>query len=117
MATDGTARPGRARWTAVALANLLTGCLGVPALLVLLLFVRSYPLVWIGLGSRDPNDNDGILPWILLLGPLWAGTVALWFLVNLGVARLTGLRGRRFWWTGAGLAAVPTVLLALYSAI
>ncbi|WP_030269702.1 hypothetical protein [Streptomyces sp. NRRL B-24484] len=117
METDETARPGRVRWTAVVLADLLTGCLGVPALVMVLLFVRSYPLVWIGLGSRDPNDNDGILPWILVVGPLCAVTVAVWFLVNLGVARLTGLRGRRFWWTGAGFSAVPTALLALYSAI
>ncbi|MCU7822078.1 hypothetical protein [Kitasatospora sp. DSM 101779] len=117
MDTDDTARPGRGRWTAAVLANLLAGCLGVPALFVLLLFVRSYPLAWLGLGSRDPNDNDGILPWILLLGLLITAFLSVWVLVNLLVARLTGLGGRRFWWTGAALCLVPTALLALYDAL
>ncbi|MFB7666956.1 hypothetical protein ACFC1R_23910 [Kitasatospora sp. NPDC056138] len=117
---DGTA-PDRAdggaggplSWLASVTANLGLGYLGVLPLGMVVVFCRNYPLVWLGLGTRDPNDNDGILPWIILLTVVLGFCLGLWFLVNLAVRRMTGLRGPRYWPVSGLTTLLPTGVFSI----
>ncbi|MER7755567.1 hypothetical protein [Kitasatospora sp. NPDC097643] len=106
------AAPGRVRWAAPVAANLALGFVFVVPLLLTLLFLVNYPLAWLGLTQREPTENDGPGVWVFALALVWTFFGLLWWLVNLGVGRLTGLRGRRYWWVVAGLPLLPSLVMS-----
>ncbi|MFD7596070.1 hypothetical protein ACFV6D_23890 [Kitasatospora sp. NPDC059812] len=109
------ARPRRAAWAAWAAPVLVNVALGLAAMVPLmftLVFFLNYPLVWLGLGQREPTENDGPMVWVVAGVVVWTVFGLLWWLVNLGLRSLTGLRGRRYWWVSAGLLLVPTVVFS-----
>ncbi|MER7846259.1 hypothetical protein ABTZ03_20165 [Kitasatospora sp. NPDC096077] len=100
--------------TAVVL-NLLLGLPGVVPVWLLYQFAVNWPLAALGWTDREPTDNDGILPWLLLPGPVVLGSGALWWLANRAVRRRTAPGGSRagYWLTSVLLTLVPTLVLII----
>ncbi|MER8101185.1 hypothetical protein [Kitasatospora sp. NPDC094016] len=94
------------------LVNVALGFAALVPLMFTLVFFLNYPLVWLGLGQREPTENDGPMVWVVAGVVVWTVFGLLWWLVNLGLRGLTGLRGRRYWWVSAGLLLVPTLVFS-----
>ncbi|MET8113234.1 hypothetical protein [Streptomyces prasinus] len=108
-------RPLR-RWGAPLAVNLILGVVAVVPLWLSTMFVLSYPLAGLGLASREPTDNDGMLPWTVVLALVWAVFLALWIPLNQWARPESCARGR-YWAASAGLVPVPMVLLVVLSVL
>ncbi|MEE1753550.1 hypothetical protein [Streptomyces sp. SP18CS02] len=97
------------KWAMSTGVNLLLGILAIIPLWMLLLFVLNFPLASMGLSEREPTENDGMLPWLIILVPLLVGTAALWLTLNALMRRRTGLPGRSYWSISSATVLVPTV--------
>ncbi|MEF9904062.1 hypothetical protein [Streptomyces sp. P9-A2] len=104
------------RWGAPLAVNLILGVVAVVPLWLSMMFVVSCPLAEPGPTSREPTDNDGMLPWVMILIPVWAVFLALWIPLNQWV-RPESCARRRYWTASAGLVPVPMVLIAVLSAL
>ncbi|WP_326752890.1 hypothetical protein OIE73_14045 [Streptomyces hirsutus] len=102
------------RWGAPPAVNLILGVVAVVPLWLSMMFVVSYPLAGLGLTSREPTDNDGVLPWMTILILVWAVFLALWIPLNQW-ARPECCARRRYWATSAGLVPVPMTVLVVLS--
>ncbi|KAF3469611.1 hypothetical protein GL259_15235 [Streptomyces sp. Tu 3180] len=76
-----------------------------------MMFAVNHPLAELGLTTREPTDNDGTLPWVMLLTPVWAVFLALWIPLNALARPEAGVPGRRYWTVGSGLVLTPMVFL------
>ncbi|MFJ3221024.1 hypothetical protein ACIPLC_34510 [Kitasatospora sp. NPDC086801] len=97
------------------LVNLLLGVPGVVPVWLFYHFATNWPLAALGWTSREPTENDGMLPWLMLPGPLVAGSTILWCLANRAVRRRTAPAGVRavYWLTSVLLTLVPTFVLII----
>ncbi|MFE6283293.1 hypothetical protein [Streptomyces sp. NPDC057877] len=113
------ARPSAPRTWALPIAlNLAIGVVAVVPLGFLMFFLSSFPLAALGLTSREPTENDGMLPWAILLVPMWALLLGLWGSVNAWLREGRPVAGRRYWSVGAAVALVPFLtLIALIAVI
>ncbi len=109
-------RPLR-RWGAPLAVNLILGVVAVVPLWLSMMFAADYPLAGLGLTSREPTDNDGMLPWVMFLVPVWAAFLALWIPLNLLVRPASCTRPGRYWATSAGLVPVPMAVLVVLSSL
>ncbi|WP_232033253.1 hypothetical protein [Streptomyces lincolnensis] len=94
-----------------ALANLGLGIIAVVPLWFLLLFAVNFPLAGMGFTSREPTENDGMLPWALLLVPLWGLFLGMWIPVNLLMRDRSELSAGRYWSLASLVSLSPTVVL------
>jgi len=85
---------------------------GLVPLCALWLFAREWPLAALGLTERDPTDNDGMLPWLMILLPLWLVFLLLWFPFNYWMLRRYRLPERRYWAAGTLLTLLPFAITA-----
>lgn len=108
-----TLDPPRWGWTACAALNLLLGCLGTIPFGLTVRFVLVHPLAGLGLMSRDPTDNDGVLPWLIVLAVLLTVFAALWIPANLILRRTRGAGLKRYWLVSTALVILPTVVYGL----
>ncbi|MFC5667964.1 hypothetical protein ACFP3U_33990 [Kitasatospora misakiensis] len=101
-------------------AVLLNVLLGVPAVVpvgLLWYFAVSWPLAGLGWTERDPTENDGMLPWLLLAVPVLSVFLGVWWPAN------HWLKGRRrravgpYWTVSVLLTLVPTGVLAVLVAV
>ncbi|WP_055694270.1 hypothetical protein [Streptomyces prasinopilosus] len=104
------------RWGAPLAVNLVLGVVAVVPLWLSAMFVVSHPLAGLGLVPGEPTDNDGPLPWAVVLALVWAVFLALWIPLNRWVRPESCARGR-YWAASAGLVPVPAVLLVVLSAL
>ncbi|WP_199830819.1 hypothetical protein [Streptomyces sp. MMG1533] len=102
----------RLSWVLPVTANLVLGVVAVVPLWLLMQFARNYPLAALGLTGREPTDNDGMLPWALLLVPMWAVFLGLWISVNLLMRERTGASTGRYWGWVVVVVLAPTGVLA-----
>ncbi|MFC5955592.1 hypothetical protein ACFP51_14195 [Streptomyces pratens] len=86
--------------------NLILGVVAVVPLWLSMMSLGS--LAERGLTSREPKDNDGTLPWVMVLVPVRAVFLALWIPLNRWV-RPESCARRRSWTASAGLVPVPMV--------
>ncbi|GGX09430.1 hypothetical protein GCM10010297_33700 [Streptomyces malachitofuscus] len=101
------------RWGPSVAVNLILGIVAVVPLWLSMMFLSNYPLAELGLTSREPTDNDGVLPWAVILGGAWAVFLALWLPLG-GLARpRAGVAGRRYWTVSSALVLTPFVLLTV----
>ncbi|WP_214105661.1 hypothetical protein [Acrocarpospora catenulata] len=100
-------------WLAPISLNTVLGGVGVLPLAFVWMFLAQYPLAALGLTQRDPTDNDGILPWLILLGGVGLFFV-LWAVVNKVTCRVTRLPNRRYWPLSVIVSLVPFVFFAVF---
>ncbi len=55
--------------------------------------------------------NDGVLPWLLVGGPILTLLFLLWWLINRPLRRRTRLTPRAFWLLSFTATALPTLVL------
>jgi hypothetical protein len=109
----GVAAPAsRLAWLVPLAVNSLFGCLAIFPLGLVWYFLANHPLAALGLTERDPTDNDGIVPHLLVL--LVVGVfVALWAAVNWAIRVRSRLPVRLYWLVSAALLLAPSVLIVL----
>ncbi|WP_067168661.1 hypothetical protein [Microtetraspora niveoalba] len=106
-------RPSRTAWAAPLAVNTVLGYFGTLPLSLTWIFLANYPLAAVGLTQREPTDNDGILPWLIVLGGIGGLCLALWAAVNIAVRRLTKLPARRYWPFSAVVSLIPTIVFVV----
>ncbi|WP_437029619.1 hypothetical protein [Streptomyces sp. enrichment culture] len=100
------------RWGPPVAVHLILGVVALVPLWLSMMFLVSHPLAAWGLTSPEPTDNDGALPWLVLLVPMWAVFLALWLpLGSLARRTATGVSRARYWTVGAALVLAPMVFL------
>ncbi|MFF1278326.1 hypothetical protein ACFVZC_33920 [Streptomyces marokkonensis] len=99
------------RWGPSVAAHLILGVVAVVPLWLTMMFAANHPLAELGLTSREPTDNDGMLPWAMLLVPVWAAFLALWLPVGSLARPEEGVRKRRYWTVSSALVLSPMVFL------
>lgn len=63
---------GMRKWLPTAVGvNLVLGIPGVVPVWLLSYFAVNWPLAAVGWTQREPTENDGMLPWLLLGGRWW----------------------------------------------
>ncbi|GAA2526097.1 MULTISPECIES: hypothetical protein [Streptomyces] len=99
------------RWGPSVAVHLILGVVAIVPLWLSMMFATNYPLAELGLTSREPTDNDGMLPWAMILVPVWAVFLALWLPVGALARPKAGVPGRRYWAVSSGLLLTPMVVL------
>ncbi len=110
----GLPAPSAMSWVAPVAANLVLGCLAVLPFNLVWAFLADYPLAAAGLTSREPTDNDGITPWLLVLAVVLGVLVPVWVGLNRVLNRRGGLPGRRYWPVCVAVLLAPTTVLAVF---
>ncbi|MER6916556.1 hypothetical protein ABT354_33305 [Streptomyces sp. NPDC000594] len=100
-------------WTAVGV-NLLLGIPGVVPVWVLWYFAANWPLAALGLTQREPTENDGVLPVLMVMVPVLIVSALLWWLANRPLRRRTEWAPRVYWPLNVLATLVPSgVLMAV----
>lgn len=99
-------------WAAPIVVNLILGLIAIIPLWGLMLFAMNFPLADLGLTHREPTENDGMLPWLMILVPIWAALLTLWLLANAAMRRKRGTANGGLYWTASSLLCLlPTATL------
>src|SRR5690606_6906220 len=69
---EGETMDAMRRWGPPVAVHLILGMVALVPLWLSMMFVVNHPLAAWGITSREPTDNDGMLPWMMLLVPMWA---------------------------------------------
>ena len=97
--------------------NLLLGIPAVVPIWLLWYFAVNWPLAALGWTQRNPTENDGMLPWLLVFGPVVTLFAAVWWLANSPMLRRVALAPRRYWLVIALVTLVPTFTLITLVAV
>ncbi|WP_103512053.1 hypothetical protein [Streptomyces sp. SM13] len=89
--------------------------LGVPAVVPVFLIwyvLSNGPLAELGWTQREPTENDGMLPWLILVVPVVAGFGGLWTLINLWMRRrlIAAASPYPYWSVSVTLTVAPFLL-------
>ncbi|WP_031047018.1 hypothetical protein [Streptomyces sp. NRRL F-5650] len=102
-------------WGAPFLVNLL---LGVPAVVPVYLVwyvLANGPLAEYGGPMRNPTENDGMLPMLVVVFPVVVLFGLIWWLVNEPLRRRTSLAPRSFWLLCVLVPLWPTAAMVVGS--
>ncbi|GGS05310.1 hypothetical protein GCM10010252_50000 [Streptomyces aureoverticillatus] len=100
------------KWLPAALGvNLLLGIPAVVPVWLLWYLLANWPLAALGWTGREPTENDGVLPWLLLGGLVPALYALLWWLANRPVRRRATVGSRLYWPVSVLATLVPTFVL------
>jgi hypothetical protein len=84
--------------------------LGVPAVVPLFLawyIMVNGPLAAIGWTQRDPNENDGMLLWLVIAVPVFCLFGLIWGLANAWMRRRTAVPAHQYWIAAVVASLVP----------
>jgi hypothetical protein len=84
----------------------------VPAFL-LWYFASNWPLANLGWTDREPTENDGVLPWVMVATPIFTLFGLVWWLANRPFRRRTALSSRAYWLLSFAATALPTLTLII----
>lgn len=99
-------------WAAPIAVNLILGLIAIIPLWGLILFAINFLLAGLDLTQREPTENDGMLPWLMILVPMWAVLLALWLPANAAMRRKRGtVNGGHYWTASSLLCLLPTATL------
>ncbi|MFK4105529.1 hypothetical protein ACI2L1_36805 [Streptomyces sp. NPDC019531] len=98
-------------WALPVVVNLVMGVVVVIPVWSLVLFAVSYRFAALGVTSGSPTENDGMLPWAIVLVLLWTAFLAMWIPANLLSRRRVGASRARYWACATLLVLVPTTVL------
>ena len=90
--------------------------LGIPAVVPLFLVwytMSNGPLASLGWTQREPTENDGILPMLIVTVPALCLYGLIWGLINVWMRRRTAVPASWYWPACAAASLVPFCLLAL----
>jgi len=107
----------RTRLLAVVGVNLLLGIPAVVPVFLLWYFAVNWPLAAVGWTQREPTENDGMLPWLMIGGPVLTLFAAVWWLVNSPMRRRVALAPRLYWLVSALMTLVPSFTLITLVAV
>lgn len=102
-------------WSAPLLVNLLLGIPAVVPLWLLWFLAANWPLADAGLTVREPTENDGMAPWLVIVVPVVTLYGLIWWLANQPLRRRTSLDPRAYWALSASAPLLPTMALILNS--
>lgn len=91
--------------------NLLLGIPAVVPMWLLWYFAVNWPLAAAGWTQGEPTENDGVLPWLLIGGPVVVLFTLVWWFVNRPMRRRVALDSRLYWLVSALVTLVPTFTL------
>ncbi|MBQ0986924.1 hypothetical protein KBZ10_20895 [Streptomyces sp. F63] len=97
--------------------NLLLGIPAVVPAFLLWYFASNWPLAELGWTDREPTENDGVLPWVMLAVPVISLFGLIWGLANALLRRWTPLAPGAYWLLSAAATALPTLTLIVISAV
>ncbi|MGX2996119.1 hypothetical protein JNUCC64_17855 [Streptomyces sp. JNUCC 64] len=98
-------------WSLPLLVNLLLGVPAVVPVFLLYYFATNWPLAELGLTSREPTENDGVAPMLLVLVPVLVLYGLVWWLANAPLRRRTALAPRTYWILSSLATLAPTAAL------
>ena len=110
----------RRTWLAPISVNAILGIIGIAPFFLLWVFLAEFPLNALGLTGREPTNNDGILPWIILLIPVEGVFLAIWYLSNYLVrngTRAKSLPSRRYWAVSGAVLVSPILVTATWATV
>ena len=107
----------RTRLLAVVGVNLLLGIPAVVPVFLLWYFAVNWPLAAVGWTQREPTENDGMLPWLMIGGPVLTLFAAVWWLFNSPMRRRVALAPRLYWLVSALMTLVPSFTLITLVAV
>lgn len=84
--------------------------LGIPAIVPLFLawyIMSNGPLATLGWTRQDPNENDGILGWLVIAAPVFGLFGLIWGPANVRMRRRTAVRAFRYWVVCTAASLVP----------
>ncbi len=94
--------------------NLLLGVPGiVPSFLVWYVLANG-PLAALGWTTQDPNENDGMLLWLVVVVPVVGIYGLVWGLVNVRLARRTPIPKTVYWPVCAAASLAPFLAIGLF---
>ncbi|MEU7904930.1 hypothetical protein [Actinoplanes sp. NPDC049118] len=74
--------------------------LGIPAIVPLFLawyIMVNWPLAALGWTQREPTENDGMLPWLVIAAVVFGLFGSIWALINLWMRSRTPVRTSHYW--------------------
>ncbi|MGY0233873.1 hypothetical protein [Longispora urticae] len=81
----------------------------VPLFLAQYILVNG-PLADLGWTTRDPNEDDGMLLWLVIAAPVFLAFGLVWGLVNLWMRRRTPVPAFAYWLACAAACLAPYVV-------
>ncbi|MFF8959751.1 hypothetical protein [Streptomyces sp. NPDC014894] len=100
------------KWSLAAVGvNLLLGIPGAVPVWLLWYFAVNWPLAVFGWIPREPTENDGMLPWLMIGAPVVMLFAQVWWLANRSLRRRATVDARVYWPLSAVVTLVPTFAL------
>ncbi|NEB41805.1 hypothetical protein [Streptomyces sp. SID14515] len=92
--------------------NLLFGIPAVVPIFLIWYVLSNGPLAELGWTQRDPNEDDGMLLWLVIVVPVVACFGGVWTLINLWIRRrlITGAAPYPYWSVSVALTLAPFFL-------
>lgn len=100
-------------WPAPFAVNLLLGVPGIVPIWLVFYFAVNWPLAGLGLAESSPTENDGVLPWLLVGGPVLALFFLVSWLANRPLRRRTLLAPGAYWLLSVVATTLPTLALVV----
>ncbi|WP_030685305.1 hypothetical protein [Streptomyces globisporus] len=97
-----------------AAVNLLLGVPGIVPYFLVWYVLANGPLASLGWTTRDPNENDGMWLWLVIVVPVVGLYGLVWGLVNVRLARRTPARRAVFWTVCAAASLAPFLAIGLF---
>ncbi|MFF0423678.1 hypothetical protein ACFYUJ_04595 [Streptomyces sp. NPDC004520] len=97
-----------------AVVNLLLGVPGIVPYFLVWYVLANGPLAALGWTTQDPNEDDGMLLWLVILVPVLGIHGLVWGLVNRRLARRTPAPGAVFWTVCAVASLAPFLAIGLF---
>ncbi|MFF7738016.1 hypothetical protein [Streptomyces sp. NPDC007984] len=102
-------------WSAPLVVNVLLGIPGVVPIWLLWYVAANWPLADAGWTMREPTENDGIAPALVIAVPVVTLYVLIWWLANSPLRRRTALAPHTYWLLSLTAPLLPTAALFLNS--
>ncbi|MCZ0979719.1 hypothetical protein O1L60_13540 [Streptomyces diastatochromogenes] len=97
-----------------AVVNLLLGVPGIVPYFLVWYVLANGPLAALGWTTQDPNENDGMLLWLVILVPVLGIYGLVWGLVNARLARRAPAPRSVFWTVCAVASLAPFLAIGLF---
>ncbi|MEV0004217.1 hypothetical protein AB0H28_18315 [Micromonospora sp. NPDC050980] len=91
--------------------------LGIPATVPLFLawyIIVNGPLAALGWTRRDPSEDDGMLPWVLVAVPVFCVFGLVWGLVNVWLRRRTTAASAAQYWVACVAASLMPYVVGFF---